>query len=99
MVFQVVQIVYWLALSTWFGAVVFLLVAPPVILRAVRDADPLLPGVLSVNLDGQHGTLLAGSIVGKLISSTHRIQLACCAAVALAVVAQWFVARPGSAEV
>ena len=35
--------------------------------RTVRESNPLLPLVLSVNLDGQHGTLLAGSIVSNLL--------------------------------
>jgi hypothetical protein len=58
-----VSILYWLSLSTWFGAAVFVAVAAPSIIRTVRENDPLLPTVLSVNLEGQHGTLLAGSIV------------------------------------
>ena len=61
--FIVVQIAFWMALSTWFGAVLFVVLAPPIILRAVRQNNPVLPTVLSVNLEGQHGTLLAGSII------------------------------------
>src|SRR3954454_21167129 len=60
--YQIVQIVYWLALATWFGGVLFVAISAPVILRTVRENNPILPHVLSVNLEGQHATLLAGSI-------------------------------------
>ena len=75
--FQLVQIVYWLALSTWFGGVLFVAMAAPVIFRTVRENNPVLPHVLSVNLEGQHGTLLAGSIVGSLLARLAWVQLAC----------------------
>ena len=75
--FIVVQIAFWMALSTWFGAVIFVVMAPPVILRTVRKQNPLLPSVLSVNLEGQHGTLLAGSIIGELMVPLIRIELVC----------------------
>ena len=58
--FQLVQIVYWLALATWFGGVLFVAIAAPAVFRTVRENNPVLPHVLSVNLEGQHGTLLAG---------------------------------------
>ncbi len=50
--FQLIQIVFWLALSTWFGAVLFIAVAAPIIFRTVRESNPVLPMVLSVNLEG-----------------------------------------------
>ena len=74
MLFPAVQIVYWLSLSTWFGGVLFIAVAAPVIFRTVRENNPILPGVLSVNLDNQHGTLLAGSIVANLLQILVRVQ-------------------------
>jgi hypothetical protein len=88
--FQFVQILYWLSLSTWFGGVLFVLLAPPIILKTVRESNPLLPLVLSVNLDGQHGTLLAGSIVSNLLGPVIKAQLACAAAMFVAIVGQWF---------
>ena len=81
---------YWLALSTWFGAVLMSAIAPPVILRVVLRADPTLPRVLSVNLDRQHSTLLASDIVGELLSVLFRVQSACAAVLLPALVAQWF---------
>src|SRR5436309_10387040 len=89
MPFQIVQIIYWLALSTWFGGVLFIAVAAPIIFRTVRENDPLLPTVLSVNLEGQHGTLLAGSIVSNLLSTLSRVELGCVAALLLTIIVQW----------
>lgn len=87
--FQIVQTLYWLALSTWFGGALFVAIAAPVIFRTVRDADPLLPTVLSVNLEGQHGTLLAGSIVANLLRSLLRIELLCAGGLLFAIAFQW----------
>ena len=90
MLFELVQILYWLSLSTWFGGVLFVLLAPPIILRTVRESNPLLPLVLSVNLDGQHGTLLAGSIVSNLLGPVIKAELACAATMFVAIIGQWF---------
>src|SRR6478736_4360183 len=77
--FQLVMIVYWLALATWFGGVLFVALAAPVVFKTVGEAKPILPGVLSVNLDGQHGTLLAGSIVGDLLKRLSQVEVGCAA--------------------
>ena len=92
-VFQLVQIIYWLALSTWFGGVLFVAIAAPVVFRTVRENNPVLPHVLSVNLEGQHGTLLAGSIVGNLIARLARLQMACGGLLLAALLAHLFVAN------
>ena len=94
MLFQLVQILYWLSLSTWFGGVLFILVAAPIILRTVRENGPILPTVLSVNLEGQHGTLLAGTIVANLLATLVRVQLVCAIGVLLAIVLQWITIDP-----
>lgn len=88
--FQVIQIAYWLALSTWFGGVLFVAIAAPIIFRTVREADPTLPRVLSVNLEGQHATLLAGTIVANLISTLFTIELLCAGVLLFAILGQWF---------
>ncbi|MGH7214757.1 MAG: hypothetical protein ACREIT_08335 [Tepidisphaeraceae bacterium] len=85
---QFVQILYWLALSTWFGGVLFVAVAAPIIFRVIREANPILPHVLRTNLEGQHGTLLAGSIVGEILQTLTRVGLACAAGLLLALVLQ-----------
>jgi hypothetical protein len=97
MALQLIQIAYWLALATWFGGVVFVAVAAPIIFKTVREHDPTLPRVLSVNLEGQHSTLLAGSIVGNILEVITRVQLVCAGVLLLAILAEWvYVARTGA---
>jgi hypothetical protein len=93
--FQIVQTLYWLALSTWFGGVLFIAIAAPIIFRVVREANPILPHVLAANLEGAHGSLLAGSIVGELLRTLSNIQFACAAVLMLMLVGQWLVMGPG----
>ena len=88
-VFAFFQIVYWLALATWFGGALFVAIAAPVVFRTVRETNPVIPSVLSVNLEGQHGTLLAGSIVSNLISMLARVEWICAIAVAVSIGVQW----------
>jgi hypothetical protein len=90
MLFPLVQVIYWLALATWFGGVLFIMMAAPVVFRTVKQHDPLLPHVLSVNLEGQHATLLAGTIVGDLIAMLFRIELLCAGVLFATIAAQWF---------
>jgi hypothetical protein len=99
MLFQVVQLFYWLALSTWFGGVLFIAMAAPVIFKTVGESNPILTDVLSVNLEGQHGTLLAGSIVVNLIHRLLRIEMICAAMLVMALVAQPFVIDVSSGNV
>ena len=91
MLFQLVQLIYWAALSTWFGSVTFVLLSAPVVLRTVRENNPILSEVLSVNLDGQHGTLLAGSIVANLIRRLVRVELVCAIGLLVTLIVQPFV--------
>ena len=92
--FDLVQIIYWLALSTWFGGVLFIAVAAPIIMRAMQDEKPILPGVLSVNLEGQHGQLLGGGVIGRIMEVLFRVELACAAAMLLTIIAQWALLHP-----
>ena len=89
----IVQIVYWLSLSTWFGGVLFIALAAPVIFRVVREQKPMLPTVLSVNLENQHADLLAGSVLASLLNMLGRIQVFCAAGTLLALLGQWFYVR------
>ena len=93
--FPVVQIVYWLSLATWFGGVLFIAVAAPVIFRTIREQRPLLPTVLSVNLENQHADLLAGSVVANLLEILSRVELVCAGGVLVGLVGQWFLAEKG----
>src|SRR5262249_26236408 len=89
--FLLVQTFYWLALSTWFGGILFVAIAAPVIMQVTRDAEPLLPKVLSVNLENQHGSLLAGEIVGSILRKMASIQIGCAAILLITLILQWFV--------
>ena len=91
MLFQLIQIIYWIALSTWFGSVLFIALAAPTIFRTVRQSNPILTNVLSVNLEGQHSTLLAGTIVANLIQRLLTVELICGSALLLALIAHPFV--------
>jgi hypothetical protein len=96
--FQLVQIAYWLALSTWFGSVLFIAVAAPIIFRSVREMNPLLPNVLSVNLQGQHGELVAGTIVGHLLSRLALIEMGCAGALLVVLIMHPFVIETSDAN-
>ena len=65
-------------------------VAAPIIFRTVREADPTLPKVLSVNLEGQHSTLLAATIMSNLLKIFGRVQLVCAGVLLPVIIAQWF---------
>ena len=97
--FSLVQVLFWLPLSTWFGGAVFAVVAPPVVLRVMRQERPDLAQVLSVNLEGQHGTLLAGSVLSALMGVTFRIEGACAGVLALGLVGQWVMLGLGSSVI
>jgi hypothetical protein len=92
--FHFVQMLFWVALSTWFGGVLFVAAASRVVFQTVRETDPILPTVLSVNLEGQHGTLLAGSIMANLLSMLRTVELYCAGGLFLALVAQWLIVDP-----
>jgi hypothetical protein len=84
----IIQILFWLALATWFGGVLFVTIVAPVINSAVRENNPILTSVLSVNLEGQHSTLMGGSIVGRIMTILFRIELACAGALSIALIGQ-----------
>lgn len=92
--FQLNQAMYWLALATWFGSAVFVAVAAPIIFRVVREHDPTLPGVLSVNLDAQHSTLLAGTIVSRIMHVMTRVGLGSACFVMLGLIGQAVLTQP-----
>jgi len=94
--FQLIQSIYWLALATWFGAVLFIAIAAPVIFRSVREANPTLPDVRSDRLAGEHGSLLAGTIVGNILRTLGTVQLVCAGLVLVALVGQWLKLDLGS---
>jgi hypothetical protein len=88
--FQLIQSIYWLALATWFGGAMFVALAWPIILATVRQEDPTLPRVLSVNVDHDHAGLLAGTIIGAIVRQVGLVQLGCAVAMLGPLIAQWF---------
>jgi hypothetical protein len=68
--------------------VLFIAVTWPIILSTVREANPILPTVLSVNLEGQHGSLLAGTIIANIIARLTLYQLICAAALLITIAIQ-----------
>jgi hypothetical protein len=87
--FMLVQTVYWIALSVWFGGLMFISIIWPIIYRTIGEADPTLPTVLSVNLEKSHGSLLAGNVVANILRLFSTIQLGCAGAMLLMLLAQW----------
>ena len=96
--FDLVQMVYWLLLSGWFGLVLFVAMATPVIFRTVQEADPTLPTVLSVNLDSQHAALLGMTIVGNVLARLAYVQVVCAAGLLVAIIGQWATADRSGAH-
>ncbi|HEX5244643.1 MAG TPA: hypothetical protein VFW23_15370, partial [Tepidisphaeraceae bacterium] len=91
--FPLIQLFYWLALATWFGGVAFVAMSVPVIFRTVGENDPTLPTVLSVNLEGEHSSLLAVSIITNLLSMLTRVELGCAVLLFLTLIGQWVLLR------
>ena len=89
MAFALLQIIYWIALATWFGGVLFIAIAAPIIFKTVKETNPIIPSVLAVNLEGQHGNLLAGTIVSNLIMILVRIELICAGGILIGLIGQW----------
>ena len=81
-------------LASWFGGAVFIAIAAPLIFRTIREHDPTLPEVLSVNLDAQHSTLLASTIVGKLMQALNRAAFAFAIAVGIGLIGQAIILKP-----
>lgn len=77
MIYQVVQILYWLVLSIWVGGTIFLVLAAPVVFRAVRQREVRLPEVTSKALRDEHQTLLAGDIVAAMLGRLGQVQMVC----------------------
>ncbi len=77
MIYQVVQILYWLVLSIWVGGTIFLVLAAPVVFRVVRQREVRLPEVTSKALRDEHQTLLAGDIVAAMLGRLGQVQMVC----------------------
>jgi hypothetical protein len=96
--FQLFQTVYWIGLASWFGGAVFIAVVAPLIFRTIREHDPTLPTVLSVNLDAQHSTLLASTIVGKMMQTLTRASIVFAVAIVVGLIGQAVILKPFGAS-
>lgn len=92
MIYQLIQILYWLFLSIWVGSTVYVAYAVPVVFRVVRRREVRLPDVTAEALRDEHETLLAGDIVAGLLGRLGQIQIICiCAMLPLLAVGTLFV--------
>jgi hypothetical protein len=89
MLYQAVQIIYWLVLSIWLGSMVFLAIGAPVIFRVARRMEVVLPRYSSDNLTDQQGTILGGEIVGALLARLAQVQMVCATVMLPMMIAQW----------
>lgn len=92
---QIVLTLYWVALASWFGGALFGAIAAEVVFRVVRHADPTLPKILSVNIDGDHAALLSTEVITEIARVFGRIG-AVAALVCLASLAYEAFAGPGA---
>jgi hypothetical protein len=95
----VIAIFYWLALAAWFGSVLFVAATTAIIHRTVEEADPTLPTVLSVNLEGRHAALLGGRIVGDLLSRLWTIEVLAMLVLAITTLGEWLYVLNGGRDV
>jgi hypothetical protein len=75
--YGLIQTIYWLALSTWFGGVLFVALMAQAVVRTIGEFRPMLPTVLSVNLENQHASVLSGAVVGNMLRKLSIVQLVC----------------------
>ncbi len=85
-----IDTLYWRARAPGFGCVLTSAIVPPIVFRKIREADPTLPRVLSVNLDKQHSTLLAGDVVREILQVLFRLEAICAIGFLLPLVGKWF---------
>ena len=77
LIYQAVQILYWLVLSGWFGALLFIVVAAPVIFRVVRKLEVRSGLYADPSLDDDQTSIVAGEIVGTMLARLAQIQMLC----------------------
>jgi hypothetical protein len=75
--YWLIETSYWAALSVWLGLTLSTLLRMPGLFRTMSEQDPTLPGVLSVNLDAQHATLLALRLIEDDLWLITRLGMVC----------------------
>lgn len=81
LLYQAVQILYWLTLSVWLGCTVFLAVGAPVIFRVVRRLEVRSSKYADPALDESQTEVVAGEIVGTLLARLGQVQMICAIAI------------------
>jgi len=97
MIYQLLTIVYWLVLSIWVGSTIYVACAAPVVFRVMRRREVRLPDLQSNALREEHGTLLAGEVVGALLGRVGQVHVICMVAALPLLVLQCLYVR-GSGE-
>jgi hypothetical protein len=92
LVYQTVQIFYWLVLAIWLGGIVFLAIAAPVIFRTVRRLDVRSGKYTDPNLIDEQTAVVAGEVVGMLLARLGQVQMVCATALLPLMIAQLVVA-------
>lgn len=77
LLYQAVQIFYWLFLSLWLGGMVFLAFSAPVIFRVVRRLEVRSGVYTDPNLIDEQTEVVAGEIVGTLLARVGQVQMIC----------------------
>jgi len=90
LLYQAVQIFYWLVLCIWLGGMIFLAIAAPVIFRVVRRLDVRSGKHTDPNLIDEQTTVVAGEIVGTLLARMGQVQMLCASAMLPLMLAQLF---------
>ncbi len=80
---QLVLVLYWLSLSTWFGGVLFIAMAVPVIVRTMKESDD------ASGLDEDRRVLLTGTVIENLFAALVRIEALCAGVLLILIIAQW----------
>ena len=86
---QVVQLLYLLGVSAWFGGLLLLTLGLPAVFVAVRDADPTLGRFVNVELEGQHVGLLSARLHEALAEAFRPVAWLSAVSATLAVAGQW----------
>ncbi len=93
--FPLVQAIYWFGIAAWFGTAVAVLISINSIFRTIKEHDPTLPKVLSVNIDGDHATLLAIDLLVSLLKLLNLVAIFGGTLVMVGGVGQLFLAETG----
>lgn len=80
LLYQAVQILYWLVLSSWFGSLMFLALAAPIVFRTVRKLEVRSGLYTDPSLQDDQTSIVAGDIVGSILARLAQLQMMCAVA-------------------